>query len=268
MDFTVNLTRDTSWAMQTAHFHDELEILLSLTDGGSFFLMNNLHPMRRGTLLILQGQVPHRSISSEGPYERYVMHIPRETLTAASSEKTSFPAMFAHNYCIHLDETSFMEIYSLLERCRCESEGPGSDILRECAFRTLLVMVGRQLEETSISDMTSDEFSLPVRQTIDWICAHLTEDLSLDILAEQCDITKYHLCRLFKDETSFTVGEYITRLRLLRASALLRAGESVQRAGESSGFQSNAHFIRTFGRFMGMSPGRYQRQYRGHRLPL
>lgn len=262
MEYTIRRNRNDQWTMSEPHQHDCLEILLSLTEGGSFFLMDNRHPLRRGTLIVLQDQVLHRSVSVVGAYERYVLHIPRQTLVEISSAKTDFLSVIKGNHCLQLDDAAFRQIQNLMEQCHTPSDEFGEDILQNCAFSQILVMLGRLLSQPTVFSVPQDGLSTPVRQAVDWINGHLSEDLSLETLAEHCYVSKYHLCRLFKDETSFTVVEYILRQRLLRAAALLQRGESVQKAGELAGFQNYSHFIRTFSRLMGISPGRYQRQHR------
>lgn len=262
MEYSIRRNRDDQWAMPQPHQHDCLEVLLSLTEGGSFFLMDNRYSLQKGTLIVLQDHVLHRSVAVDGDYERYVLHIPRQTLEEASSEKTDFLSVIKGNHCLQLDDTAFRQIQSLMEQCHASSDEFGEDVLQNCAFFSLLVMLGRLLSETTLFSVPKDGLSASVRQAVDWINGHLSEGLSLETLAEHCYVTKYHLCRLFKAETGFTVVEYIIRQRLLRAATLLRAGESVQKAGEEAGFQNYNHFIRTFSRLMGISPGRYQRQHR------
>lgn len=265
MEFTLRRNHDDRWSMQQSHLHDQLELLLSLSDGGSFFVKDNRHALHRGTLILMQDQVLHHSVAQTGAYERYVLHIPHETLREASTEQTDFLRMFQGNACIQLDEASFRQACSLMEQCLAEPASPGDDILRNCAFLSLLVLVGRLLNQPAVCPVPPEDLSVPVRCAIDRINQHLSEDLSLDVLAEHCYVTKYHLCRRFKEETGFTVGQYLLRLRLLRAAALLRAGETVQRSAETVGFRNYNNFIRAFGRLMGQSPGRYQRQFRQKR---
>ena len=47
MEFTLHRNHSEHWTMDTPHLHDRCELLLSLTDGGSFFLMDSLHPLRQ-----------------------------------------------------------------------------------------------------------------------------------------------------------------------------------------------------------------------------
>lgn len=261
MKFTLQHNYDNNWSMKSPHFHDKLEILLSMSDGGSFFLMNNIHPLKRGTLIIMRDQVLHRSTSMEGSYERYVLHIPQKTLSEISSKQTDFFTLLNQNCCLQLDDDALAKVCTLMDQCMNDSLNIGEDILKECAFLTLLVTFCKLLEHSNAHLIPPAVFSPPVRQAIDWIDNHINEELYLDLLAEKCFVTKYHLCRIFKEETSFTIGEYIVQVRLRHATSLLKKGESVQRAGEASGFSSNSHFIRTFGSVMGISPGKYRREH-------
>ena len=258
MQYRIMLNRDEGWSMTQAHRHDCLELLLCLQNGGNFFLRDTVHTLRQGTLVIMQEAVLHRSIATESTYERYVLHIPRDTLATASGKQTDFAAIIRGNFCIQLAPDDFAQLRMLMEECYTSSDALGSDVLRDCAFLRILVKVAQLLPSGEVASVSG--LSHPVRQAIDWINSHLAEDLSLNTLASHCYATKYHLCRLFKEETGFTVGEYILQQRLSRACALLQAGESVQKAGEDAGFQNYNHFIRTFHHWMGISPGRYRRQ--------
>ena len=66
MEFTLHRNHSEHWTMDTPHLHDRCELLLSLTDGGSFFLMDSLHPLRRGTLILMGDQTLHRSVAVQG----------------------------------------------------------------------------------------------------------------------------------------------------------------------------------------------------------
>lgn len=89
----------------------------------------------------------------------------------------------------------------------------------------------------------------------------MAEPLTLDIIASNCFINKYHLCHSFKAVTGFSVMEYIIHCRVLKARELLRKGMRVQEVGETVGFRNNEHFIRTFGALTGTSPKRYAKEY-------
>ena len=53
-----------------------------------------------------------------------------------------------------------------------------------------------------------------VNQSIDYIMQHLDEDLSLDILASEFYISKFHFSRIFKEETGESVYAFIKRCKV------------------------------------------------------
>lgn len=79
--------------------------------------------------------------------------------------------------------------------------------------------------------------------------------LSIDELAGLCNISKYHFCRLFKEEMGVTAVEYITRHRISLAEALLREGKkSIEEIAYFCGFEDISYFYRCYKKVKGISP--------------
>ncbi|MBQ7624941.1 MAG: helix-turn-helix transcriptional regulator [Clostridia bacterium] len=73
--------------------------------------------------------------------------------------------------------------------------------------------------------------------------------------AEKCGVSPEYFRALFKKEFGVSPLKYIDRLRLERASELLREGMcTVSDAAELSGFSDVSSFSRAFRRFFGVSP--------------
>ena len=129
----------------------------------------------------------------------------------------------------------------------------------------IILKIGRILQQAlpQAPPRPSKEFAriLPL---MEYIHDHYTEELTLDMLSQKFFISKYYLCHQFKSLTGFGVGAYLTNCRIRQACVLLREGMSVQETGERVGFRNNAHFIRSFGQIIGVSPGKYVKslQYR------
>ena len=100
-----------------------------------------------------------------------------------------------------------------------------------------------------------------VEPIIDYIQENMTEPLTLDNLSARFYINKHYMSHIFKDATGSSVTQYIIQSRVVKARELLRSGLSVQRVSEIVGFQSAAHFIRTFASVTGISPKRYAKEY-------
>jgi len=266
IDFELNLNHDREWQMHSHHFHEGYEILLSLSDAGSIFIENTLYPLNRGTLILIRDTALHRTIAADcDSYSRYVLHFDRETLERISTAQSDFLSRFIlENRCVQLEPRELDGLQPYFEACMEARPGEfGNDLKRMMAFVELLIQVHRLFLTKSPSEHSRNTDYGKVAPILKYIQRNLGESLKLEEIADHFYINKYHLCHKFKAVTGFSVGEYIIHNRVMKARALLRSGYSVQDAGELSGFQNNAHFIRTFGKLSGMSPGKYRKMFVG-----
>jgi AraC family transcriptional regulator len=94
-----------------------------------------------------------------------------------------------------------------------------------------------------------------VRQITSYMSDHLHEDVSLDDLAGQANLSKFHLLRMFKQATGFTPHRYLVDLRMRKAADLLQdTRQSVLQVAIACGYRSPGQFAATFRRVYGMSP--------------
>ena len=86
--------------------------------------------------------------------------------------------------------------------------------------------------------------------------AHLAETVGLETVARDAGTSMYHLCRVFREQTGFTMHAYRTRQRLGHALDRLVSGSSANLTDLALdlGFSSHSHLSRTFQKQMGVSP--------------
>lgn len=99
-----------------------------------------------------------------------------------------------------------------------------------------------------------------IQQTIDYIDAHLNENITLDELAEIASLSKYYYHRLSSSLLGESVMSYIRKRRLSRAATML--SESSLRIIDialESGFESQEVFIRAFTKYFGITPSKYRK---------
>jgi AraC-like DNA-binding protein len=264
------------WQMHRLHFHEDVEILLSLSSSGDFFIENELYPLQRGALFLLREATLHKSISNAF-YKRYVLHISPDTLQEFSTPQSDLLA-FAQKVSgrgtqLSDKQTRFLtKMFQRLEKPHDKSFC--GDIRKTSQLLDFLVTTFSFFEDAAAEDGNGSKTGsgsklnksanfdfAKIAPLIRYIPGNLAEPLSLDSLATRFFISKYHMCRTFKSATGFSVMEYIIHCRVLKARELLRQGLGVQDAGERVGFRSNSHFIRTFGALTGTSPRRYAREY-------
>ena len=104
-------------------------------------------------------------------------------------------------------------------------------------------------------DISRLEYEKRVNRVIDHVREHLSEDLSLERLAQVAAFSPFHFHRIFRAITSETLFAFIQRLRLERAAVALihHRDESVLAVALDHGFSSAATFARAFRGHFGMS---------------
>ena len=79
------------------------------------------------------------------------------------------------------------------------------------------------------------------------------EKLTLDEIADEFYITKYHLARIFKEATGHTVNEYI-RLKRIRNVEALSDEATLSEAAAKSGYKDYSSFYRAYVKANGKPP--------------
>ena len=99
----------------------------------------------------------------------------------------------------------------------------------------------------------------------------LTTDLAtvpnLQTLAVVAGVHRVHVARTFRDHLGCTVGDYVRRLRVRRASELLTSTAiSLSEVAMRAGFFDQSHMTRVVKQFLGITPAALRRDYVRQRI--
>jgi AraC family transcriptional regulator len=93
----------------------------------------------------------------------------------------------------------------------------------------------------------------------DYIHSYYSADISLDDICTVLSLNRYYFIRLFKEHTGMTPYRYLITYRLEKARELLNKKScSIEEAAALCGFVSASHFISSFRKAYGMTPGQYR----------
>jgi AraC family transcriptional regulator len=99
-----------------------------------------------------------------------------------------------------------------------------------------------------------------LKQAIDYMQAHLGEDLSLSAIAEELGMSQYYFCHLFKRSTGVSPHQYLIRLRVEQAKILLKQRDrTVTSIALECGFASSSHFAKCFRQLTGLNPNQFRK---------
>jgi transcriptional regulator GlxA family with amidase domain len=108
----------------------------------------------------------------------------------------------------------------------------------------------------------------PLRDVQRYVVEHLTENLSVDALAERAHMSPRNFARAFTVETGITPARYVERVRLEAARRTLEdTSQSIASVASTCGFGTAETMRRTFIRALGVAPAEYRRRYHPNGAP-
>ncbi len=117
----------------------------------------------------------------------------------------------------------------------------------------------------SIFRYSNTEFSkkvILVENVISYIKDHFDTNIKIDDLAKRYFVNEFYLQHLFKKSTSYSIHEYILKLRLEKGKNLLvTTSLSITEVAESSGFDNVNNFIRFFKNKTGLTPLNFRKYH-------
>lgn len=95
-----------------------------------------------------------------------------------------------------------------------------------------------------------------VKQTYEYIKDSLDVNFTLDELALNSNLSKYHFLRVFKKEFGLTPHNFIINQRVNKAYELIQKGTKISHACLEVGFNDQSHFTRNFKKLYGYTPSK------------
>jgi len=114
--------------------------------------------------------------------------------------------------------------------------------------------------EPEVIDTTG--FSPLSKKVVDFLCAHYSENVDLDMVCTGVNISKNYLCNAFKRNTGITILDCLNAIRIRKAAELIVYSDlPLPQVAQMCGYISTPHFNRVFSRYVGLPPGQCRRAY-------
>lgn len=261
-----NSHNDSTLSKVKLHSHDYYEFYFFLEGNVSIRIDGDEYPLKPGDMVLLPPGVPHLAVIHDTviPYRRFVFWISQAYVRRLREESPDYSylpelARTRGHYIFHYDRISFnalqSRIFRLIEEIHSEHFGKAAQVSL-CA-QELILHLNRTVYEKEHPSSAEETQSL-CQNLIQYIDTHLEQDLSLDRLAREFYISKYHIAHVFKENLGLSVHQFITRKRLLMCLDSLLSRQEISKTYLMSGFKDYSSFYRAFKKEYGMSPKEYR----------
>ena len=201
------------------HYHTFHKIIILLAGRAGYAIEGERYDLSPGDFVLVgRGSIHRPEVREDDFYERMILYISPAYLASLSTEDCDLEGCFrqaqtAFRY-VYRDEggSRVRQLFETLARTVREG-GYGAALLERAQFLELMVEVNRVcLGGHQVQATAGDSKVVALLQ---YLNLHLTEELSIDQLAERFYISKYHMMRRFRQETGYSIHGYLTEKRLL-----------------------------------------------------
>ncbi|MDF2962265.1 MAG: hypothetical protein K0S39_4000 [Paenibacillus sp.] len=174
---------------------------------------------------------------------------------------------FDRNTMLYLQAYCSMMLLQVKQRFSSLVESGSPDFVSLSVDRMSAIDTDWELEEWMVSkleELADMVHSKPdqrkvVRRIMDLIESDYQQDLSIAHIAANVHLSPNYLATLFKKETSMTLGDYVTSVRIRHAKRLLlESNMLIQEIAEQAGYKDVKYFAKLFKKEVGMPPREFR----------
>lgn len=131
--------------------------------------------------------------------------------------------------------------------------------IKEASVSSYITQMLTELLNTRTDSVKDSSHRPIIENALSYINEHFHEPLSLELIAQNVNLSPYYFTRVFTAETGFTPHQYLIATRISSAKFLLRTPDiSIKEVAFSSGFNSESSFCSTFRKWEHMTPSEYR----------
>jgi YesN/AraC family two-component response regulator len=256
-------------------YHNSCEIALFIKADIKVFLLDRHYKVGDLNLLFIGENEIHKILYAENMYyKRYVINVKKSyidaILSALKVDDILDEAKAVSVRSIALKRKQFehiKELFREIHEQKSKAESTKSDGAYQYAHIQMklveLLMAVNEAFRSVQQEYTPHRSQSPVQDILKFIDRHCCENITLDMLEKAFFLNKYHIAHIFKEETGFTVIEYIQLRRVMMSQDMLKQTDRrIVDVCVECGFNNLQHFYRVFKKITHCTPLDYRKKNR------
>ena len=252
------------YSMKKFHKHDHYEIMniYSANNNAILYLCDKKYTIPANSFILIPPHTEHyteRNLHSN----RLILSLSQKyAQTIFDFLEIDLKSFFSNNVLVY-SNAQINELYSIGKEILFEMNKTGN----EKASSTIRALTAKFIDILS-HNLTNQESRFyhiqdsPVYSVINYLKKNYAQRITLDDISEKFLTNKFYLCKQFKKEIGLSVIEFLIQTRINHARDFLENSTlTLAEIAYKTGFESTSYFSRAFKSLVGISPGRYRKQF-------
>ena len=244
------------------HYHDFDKITIFIKGHVTYTIEGKSYELSPYDIVLVRHNDIHRLVVDNSQiYERIIVYISPNFMNAYKTDSYDLSYCFQkaeeeHSNVLRIPSLKNSSLFQSITRLEksFSDDGYASDLYRQVLFLEFMIHLNRAARKNRLEFIDTDNCNTKILDILQYINENLNHDLNIYILSDHFYISKYYMMRLFKQETGYTLGHYISQKRLLLAKELILTGVSGTQACFDCGFKDYSTFSRAYKKFFHESP--------------
>lgn len=236
------------------NWHSNVELLCFMKGSGYVIYGNEKIPVTKGDIAVININMIH-SVSSSGTLEYYCLIIDNDFLKFNGISCDKF------EYESHIRSEKLNSLFAETVTAIKTHDELKESMVKASLLNLMVYLTKNHAEPAKHNQGQSSITGESIRLAIGYIRSHIFNRLTLDEVADEVGLSKYHFSREFKKATGMTVVSYINTVRCANARKLLLKNEySIHDIAIKCGFENDSYFSKTFKKHIGVLPSDFVKE--------
>lgn len=241
------------------HYHDFHKIVLILSGRTKYYIEGREYELLPFDFVIVNRFLIHKpEVTSDEVYDRIILYLSDDFLKKYNLMDAFVKSKEIGSSVVRLPGESsasiFEQILQIEEDIRNEKDEYAGELITRIDVLKALISFNRACIAEDFGFKPEARYNRKVIEIITYVNDNLGKDLSIDLLADRFYMSKYHMMRIFKNETGYSIHQYISEKRIILARNLIISGMPATSACLECGFKDYSSFSRAFKNQLGMLP--------------
>ena len=246
------------------HWHVEYEIIRILTGTLTVTLDEKSFTAQPGDVIFIHSGILHSGIPSECVYQCIVIDInaflKQSSLCSGYMQKITRQEILIYHHFTEKYPEVIDTINSIFQAFQKKESGYELTVIGQFYHFFGLVFSNHYYLDSVTRTRRDYKRILQLKHVLEFIEKNYASPITLQQLSASVSMSPKYFCRFFSEMTHQTPMDYLNHQRIEQACyQLATTDDSITEIAYRNGFNDLSYFIRTFKKYMGITPGKYKR---------